>query len=88
MKKYLSFFRIRFINGLQYRAAAYAGVATQFAWGTLELLAFAAFYPRRPSRIPDGIFSAFVVYLAPASVLGLVYDVVFRRLNYGVYYER
>ena len=32
MKKYLSFFRIRFIAGLQYRAAAWAGIATQFAW--------------------------------------------------------
>lgn len=31
MRKYISFFRIRFINGLQYRAAAYAGIATQFA---------------------------------------------------------
>lgn len=30
MKKYLSFFRMRLINGLQYRAAAFAGVLTQF----------------------------------------------------------
>lgn len=52
MKKYLSFFRIRFINGLQYRAAAYAGVATQFAWGALELLAFAAFYRADPAAFP------------------------------------
>ena len=37
---YGSFFRLRFINGLQYRAAAYAGVATQFAWGFMEILLF------------------------------------------------
>ena len=38
MKKYLSFFRMRFLMGLQYRAAAAAGVVTQFTWGFMELL--------------------------------------------------
>ena len=32
MRAYRSFFRIRFSNGLQYRAAALAGVVTQFFW--------------------------------------------------------
>jgi ABC-2 type transport system ATP-binding protein len=36
MKKYLALFRIRFVYGLQYRAAALAGVVTQFAWGALR----------------------------------------------------
>ena len=40
MKKYLSFFRMRFLMGLQYRAAAAAGVITQFTWGFMELLVF------------------------------------------------
>lgn len=44
MKQYLSFFRIRFLAGLQYRAAAWAGVATQFAWGGLTILMYRAFY--------------------------------------------
>jgi ABC-type uncharacterized transport system, permease component len=52
MKKYLSFFRIRFINGLQYRAAAYAGIATQFAWALIELLMYSAFYRSNPAAIP------------------------------------
>lgn len=52
MKKYLAFFRMKFINGLQYRAAAYAGVATQFAWGFMELLMFEAFYRANPAAIP------------------------------------
>ena len=43
MKKYLSFFRIRFIAGLQYRAAAWAGISTQFAWGAMTLLMYRAF---------------------------------------------
>lgn len=52
MKKYLSFFRIRFINGLQYRAAAYAGIATQFAWGFMEILVYSAFYNSNPDAFP------------------------------------
>ena len=32
MKKYLSFFRLRFSMGLQYRTAALAGMVTQFFW--------------------------------------------------------
>ena len=44
MRKYQAFFRIRFINTLQYRSAAIAGMATQLAWGLMEILAFHAFY--------------------------------------------
>lgn len=44
MNKYLSFFRLRFVNSLQYRSAAFAGIATQFFWGLMELLLFSAFY--------------------------------------------
>ena len=52
IKKYISFFRLRFTMGLQYRAAAAAGVATQFAWGALHILAFHAFYRTDPSAFP------------------------------------
>ena len=52
MKKYLSFFRLRFITGLQYRTAALAGIATQFFWGTMEILTFRAFYQSYPASFP------------------------------------
>lgn len=52
MNKYISFFRIRFIVELQYRAAAYAGIVTQFAWGIMNILAFYAFYKSSPSNFP------------------------------------
>ena len=52
MKKYLAIFRIRFINSLQYRSAAFAGIATQFAWGFMEILAFTAFYRVNPAAFP------------------------------------
>ncbi len=38
--------------GLQYRAAAYAGMVTQFAWGFMETLVFRAFYDAEPSAFP------------------------------------
>ena len=52
MRKYLSFFRIRFTAGLQYRAAALAGVSTQFAWGFMTILMFRAFYQSGENAFP------------------------------------
>lgn len=52
MRKYLAFFRLRFTMGLQYRAAALAGVVTQFFWGAMEILAFRAFYEADASAFP------------------------------------
>ena len=52
MKKYLSLLRMRFIAGLQYRAAALAGIATQFAWGFMLILMFSAFYRSDASAFP------------------------------------
>ena len=62
MKKYLAMFRIRFINSLQYRAAALAGLATQFAWGFMEIFAFSAFYRANPAAFPME-FSQTVSYI-------------------------
>ncbi len=52
MKEYLSFFKIRFSIGLQYRAAAWAGMATQFAWGGMTILLFRAFYQSSQNAFP------------------------------------
>jgi len=62
MKKYLAIFRIRFVNSLQYRVAALAGLSTQFAWGFMELLAFSAFYRANPAAFPME-FSQVVSYI-------------------------
>lgn len=52
MKAYMAILRLRFVNSLQYRAAAMAGMATQFAWGFMEILAFSAFYRANPAAFP------------------------------------
>ena len=62
MSKYFSFFKIRVINGLQYRAAAYAGVATQFAWGGMTILMFRAFYNSGHGAFPM-TFQALSTYI-------------------------
>lgn len=62
MKKYLSFFRLRFIMGLQYRTAAAAGIVTQFFWGAMEILAFRAFYEADAAAFPMP-FEAVVTYV-------------------------
>lgn len=58
MKKYLSFFRLRFLMGLQYRAAAAAGVMTQFFWGAMEILMFRAFYRADDEAFPMTLSAA------------------------------
>ena len=62
MRKYLAFFRLRFSMDLQYRAAAFAGVITQFVWGTMEILMFRAFYQADASAFPMS-FQATVSYV-------------------------
>lgn len=44
MKAYLSVFKLRLINSLQYRVAALAGMATQFFWGFMFIMVYEAFY--------------------------------------------
>lgn len=44
MKAYYSLFKMRLFKGLQYRAAALAGVLTQFFWGFIYIMIFEAFY--------------------------------------------
>lgn len=62
MNKYLSFFRLRFSMGLQYRAAALAGVSTQFVWGSLYIMMFRAFYESDAASFPMG-FSETASYI-------------------------
>ena len=44
MKKYISYFKLKVKNGLQYRAAALAGVSTQIFFGFMYVSIYLAFY--------------------------------------------
>ncbi|WP_169083411.1 ABC transporter permease [Paenibacillus sp. PL91] len=52
MKAYLSVFKLRLTNGLQYRTAALAGIATQFFWGFIIIMVFEAFYSGAVTQPP------------------------------------
>lgn len=55
MKAYLSVGKLRLINGLQYRSAALAGIATQFFWGFILLMVYMAFYSQYDASAPPSL---------------------------------
>ncbi|MBN2899631.1 MAG: ABC transporter permease [Clostridia bacterium] len=52
MKKYRLYFTLTLNHQLQYRAAVYAGVLTQFFWGLLQILLYHALYISNPAASP------------------------------------
>lgn len=58
LRKYFSYFRIRFNTGIQYRTAAISGLVTQFFWGIFNVLLYKAFWEGDPLAFPMGIAEA------------------------------
>lgn len=52
MRAYISYFKLRFISGLQYRTAAWAGIATQFFFGFVYIMVYSAFYESGSGSVP------------------------------------
>lgn len=52
MKAYFTYFKLKFISSLQYRAAAWAGIATQFFFGFVYIMVYIAFYESGGNNIP------------------------------------
>ena len=44
MKQYISFFKLKFAVGLQYKASAIAGLSTQIFFGFIFIMVYIAFY--------------------------------------------
>lgn len=93
MKKYLSFFRLRFQMGLQYRTAALAGIVTQFAWGFMEIMVFSAFYRADAAAFPMSLSAtasyiwmqqAFLAFFAAWMIEGEIFDSI---VNGNIAYE-
>ena len=75
MKKYLAFFRLRFTMGLQYRAAALGGLACQFFWGAMAILAFGAFYKTDPASFPMSMpATASYIWLQQALLIMITFN--------------
>lgn len=93
MKKYLSFFRLRFSMGLQYRVAALAGIVTQFFWGFMEIMIFSAFYRADAAAFPMSLSAtasyiwmqqAFLAFFAAWMMEGEIFDSI---VNGNIAYE-
>ena len=52
MSQYLTYFKIKFISGLQYRSAALAGLSTQFFFGLVFIMVYHAFYTSGSGKLP------------------------------------
>ena len=52
MNAYYSLFKMRLVKGLQYRAAALAGIGTQFFWGFMYIMIYEAFYKSTSASQP------------------------------------
>lgn len=62
MRAYVSVFKLRLKNGLQYRTAALAGIATQFFWGFVIIMVFEAFYSNTAVQTPISL-SQLITYV-------------------------
>lgn len=52
MRVYWSVLKLRLLHGMQYRAAALAGVGTQFFFGFMHIMVFVAFYTNATAEAP------------------------------------
>ena len=52
MKAYITYFKLKFISSLQYRSAAWAGIATQFFFGFVYIMVYVAFYESGGKHLP------------------------------------
>ena len=93
MKKYLSFFQLRFTMGLQYRTAALAGGITQFAWGGMQVMMYRAFYRTDAAAFPMSLSatSSYVwlqqAFLAFFAVWMMENDIFDSIVNGNISYE-
>ena len=62
MKAYITYFKLKFISSLQYRMAAWAGIATQFFFGFVYIMVYVAFYESGGDHLPMEL-SQVVTYL-------------------------
>lgn len=72
MSTYFSFFRMRFLTLIQYRAAAAAGVATQWVFGMMMILVLYAFYRSSDAAQPMTFSQAATYIWIGQAMLGIL----------------
>ena len=62
MKKYISFFRMRLMTSVQYRASYVSGLVTQLPWGMMECFAYMTLHESQSGVFPMKLASV-VAYI-------------------------
>lgn len=73
MKSYISYFKLKFKTGLQYRAAALAGMTTQIFFGFVYVSIYVAFYESGSGNLPMELHELVSYVWLGQSMFGLVY---------------
>lgn len=83
MKPYISALRVRFLNGLQYRAAAVGGLSTQFFWGVMAIFIYQAFYKSggQPQTLAYSQLVSYIWLQQAFLALIMLYDWDFELFN-------
>ena len=72
MKAYITYFKLKFISSLQYRSAAWAGIATQFFFGFVYIMVYIAFYESGGKDLPMALPQVVTYLWLNQSLLALV----------------
>lgn len=72
MKAYYTYFKLKFITGLQYRSAAWAGISTQFFFGFVYIMVYIAFYESGGKDIPMTLSETITYLWLNQALLALV----------------
>lgn len=72
MKAYLTYFKLKFISSLQYRQAAWAGIATQFFFGFVFIMIYIAFYKSGGNNVPMELHQVITYLWLNQSFLALI----------------
>ena len=76
MRVYASVLKLRLLIGMQYRAAALAGVATQFFWGFISIMVFEAFYSHAVDYTTHFVKRTNYLHMAATGIPGFYYALV------------
>ena len=78
MKQYISFFKLKFSVGLQYRAAAIAGLCTQLFFGLVFIMVYIAFYGSGDASNVDISLRQIITYMwLNQAFFSLIYIIIY-----------
>lgn len=73
LKIYIAYFKMKFLNEIQYKIAALAGILTQFAWGGIEIMLYSAFLKNGTSN--DYTISQMSTYIWLQQAFFMVFNI-------------